>query len=99
MPTVPLLVYVVIFWACVAAGAWALIDAATRRADAYPAVTNQTKMFWLAVLGGGLAAQIIFPALGGSILGILGLAGIIAAIVYLVGVRPKLIEITRGPRY
>ena len=94
----PSFIYLVIYWACIVGGAWALIDAARRRTDAYPAATNQTKSFWLAVLGAGLAAQIIFPALSG-LLGMLGLAGIVAAIVYLVGVRPKLIEITRGPRY
>jgi hypothetical protein len=97
--TVPYYIYLVIYWACVVGGAWALIDAARRRSDAYPAVTNQTKQFWLILLAGGLLAQILFPALGAGLLGILGLAGIIAAIVYLVGVRPKLIEITRGPRY
>jgi hypothetical protein len=96
--TVPYYVYLAIYWICLLGGAWALIDAARRRKDAYAAVTNQTKQFWLLVLGGGLIAQIIFPALSG-LLGILGLAGIVAAIVYLVGVRPKLIEITRGSRY
>ena len=34
-----------------------------------------------------------------GLLGMLGLAGIIAAIVYLVGVRPKLIAVTRGSRF
>lgn len=98
MLAVPALVYQVIYWACLVGGVWALIDAARRRTDAYPAVTNQTKQFWLLVLGAGLLAQILFPAVGAGLLGILGLAGIIAAIVYLVGVRPKLIEVTRGPR-
>lgn len=99
MPAVPYAIYVVIFWACIGLGVWALIDAAVRRTDAFAAVTNQTKVFWIAILAGGLLAQYIFPALGAGILGILGLAGIVAAIVYLVGVRPKIIEITKGPRY
>lgn len=91
-------VYQVIYWGCLLGGAWALIDAFRRRPDAYPAAGSQTKQFWLLVLAGGLVAQILFPALNG-ILGMLGLAGIIASIVYLVGVRPKLIEVTRGPRW
>ena len=74
----------------------ALIDAVRRRADAFPAADRRTKNFWLALLGGGLGAQILFPALGGSILSIFGLAGIVAAIVYLVDVRKRLIEVTRG---
>lgn len=98
MPTVPLIVYVVIFWACIALGVVAFVDAVRRRTDAFPAADKQSKQFWLIVLGAGLLAQWLFPALG-SALGILGLAGIIASIVYLVGVRPKLIEVTRGPRW
>ena len=38
----------------------------------------------------------MFPALGGSLLSILGMAGIVAAIVYLVDVRRRLIEVTNG---
>ncbi len=96
--SVPALVYLVLYWACLGAGVWALIDAAVRRTDAYPAASTQSKQFWLILLGAGLAAQILFPALSG-LLGMLGLAGIIAAIVYLVGVRPKLIAVTRGSRF
>lgn len=94
----PWIVYVVIFWACLAMGVVALVDAIRRRPDSYPAADKQTKQFWLIVLGAGLLAQWLFPALG-SALGILGLAGIVASIVYLVGVRPKLIEVSRGPRW
>ena len=34
-----------------------------------------------------------------GILGMLGLAGIVASIVYLVDIRGKIISVTRGPRY
>jgi hypothetical protein len=95
---VPFGVYAAISYACVAMGLFALIDAATRRSDAFPAVGRQTKATWLGILGAGLAAQILFPALFGPI-AMLGLAGIVAAIVYLVDVRRRVIEITRGPRY
>ncbi|MFN8168898.1 MAG: DUF2516 family protein [Candidatus Nanopelagicales bacterium] len=88
--------YLAIYWTCIVLGVVALIDAARRRADAYPAADRRTKNFWLLLLVGGLAAQILFPALGGSILSILGLAGIVAAIVYLVDVRRRLIDVTRG---
>ena len=50
-------------------------------------------------LGGGVVAQILFPPVGGGLLSILGLAGVVASIVYLVDVRRRLIEVTRGPRY
>ncbi len=93
------LVYLAVYWICLGVGVVALIDAARRRADAFPASDSQTKQIWLGILGGGLAAQILFPAVGFGILSILGLAGIIAAIVYLVSVRRRLIEVTRGPRW
>lgn len=89
-------VYLAIYWACIIMGVVALVDALRHRADAYPAADRRTKNFWLALLGGGLAAQILFPALGGGIMSIFGLAGIVAAIVYLVDVRRRLAEVTRG---
>jgi hypothetical protein len=94
----PFGVYVVISYACMAMGLWALIDAATRRADAFPAADRQTKPIWLGILAGGLACQWIFPALFGPI-ALLGLAGIVAAIVYLVDVRRRVIEVSRGSRW
>ena len=94
----PFGVYVFISYACLAMGLWALVDAAIRPTDAYPAAGRQTKLIWLAILGGGLLAQWIFPALFGP-LAILGLAGIVAAIVYLVDVRRRVIEVSRGSRW
>ena len=94
----PIGVYLVISYACIAMGVWALIDAATRRADAFPAAGRQTKPIWLGILGAGVVCQWIFPALFGPI-AMLGLAGIVAAIVYLVDVRRRVIEVSRGSRW
>ena len=94
----PIGVYLFISYACIAMGLWALIDAATRRSDAFPAADRQTKPIWLGILAGGLACQWIFPALFGPI-ALLGLAGIVAAIVYLVDVRRRVIEVSRGSRW
>jgi hypothetical protein len=94
--TVPTYVYLAVYWACLLLGLVALVDAARRRPDAYVAAGKQTKPFWLAVLGGGLLAQIVFPVLGGGFLSILGGAGIVAAIVYLVDVRRRILEVLGG---
>lgn len=96
MIEVPTVVYLAVYWACIVLGVVALVDAAVRRADAYPAAGKQTKPMWLGILGAGLLCQIVFPVLGGGMLSILGMAGIVAAIVYLVDVRRRLIEVTRG---
>ena len=92
----PTYVYLAVYWACLLLGLVALVDAARRRPDAYVAAGKQTKPFWLAVLGGGLLAQIVFPVLGGGFLSILGGAGIVAAIVYLVDVRRRILEVLGG---
>jgi hypothetical protein len=87
----PIGVYLFISYACIALGLWALIDAATRRSDAFPAADRQTKPIWLGILAAGLACQWIFPALFGPIA--------LAAIVYLVDVRRRVIEVSRGSRW
>ena len=94
MLALPAAVYIVLYWICLGGTVFALIDAATRRADAFPAADRQTKPIWLGILAGSTALQLLFPGFG-----ILGLAAIVAAIVYLVDVRRRVIEVTRGPRY
>jgi hypothetical protein len=64
---------------------WALIDAATRPAAAFVAAGKQTKQTWLAILGVALFLCLI--GLGGF-LSLFGFIVVIAAIVYLVDVRP-----------
>jgi hypothetical protein len=71
--------------------AFALIDAAFRREDAYRAVDKQTKPFWLIVLGLAVVVAVIFP-----ILMFLPIIGLIATIVYMVDVRPAIRAISGG---
>jgi len=75
---------------------WALGDAATRPAGAFPAAGKQTKVIWLAILG--VAALVVVPGLlvGGGSLGLLGIASAVAAGVYLADVRPAVRGITPG---
>ena len=69
---------------------WALVDAITRPAAAYPAAGKLSKVAWVAIL----AAAVLLG--GGSVMGLLGIVGLIAAIVYLVDVRPAVREIRPG---
>jgi hypothetical protein len=65
----------------------ALVSAALQRPDAYPAAGKQTKTIWLGILGVGvLLALVLPPATGAPI-------AAAAAGVYLVDVRPKVLEI------
>lgn len=69
---------------------WALIDASVRPAEAYPAAGKLTKLAWVAILAAALV-------LGGfNALGLFGLVGAVAAIVYLVDVRPAVRELRPG---
>jgi len=72
---------------------FAFVDAATRREDAYRAVDKKTKQFWLIVLGLALGLDLL---LGASVFGILALVGLVAAIVYVVDVRPAIKQLTDG---
>ncbi|ORJ61019.1 hypothetical protein B5M45_12290 [Mycobacterium simiae] len=69
---------------------YAFVHAAMQRADAYTAADKLTKPVWLVILGGAVALTSIL----GFIFGVLGMAiAACAAGVYLVDVRPKLLEI------
>lgn len=76
----------VLFWAVLAATVYAFVHAAMQRPDAYTAVDKLTKPVWMVILG--------VSALLSWVLGIMGV--VIAAVatgVYLVDVRPKLLEV------
>ena len=72
------------------AQAYALVDAARHRPDAFPAVDRGTKTGWLIGLGLGVVAHMLIW----NPISLLNLLGIVAAIVYLVDVRPSLLAIT-----
>ncbi len=83
--------------------AWALIDALRYPAGAFTAAGKQSKPLWVGLLAGATAVGFLsLPAPVGvsftNALGFVSLAGIAAAGVYAVGVRPALRAIGRGPR-
>ena len=79
-------VLTVIFWLVLLATVYAFVHAAMQRPDAYTAADKLTKPVWLLILGGA--------ALLSWVLGVTGMAiAAVAAGVYLVDVRPKLLEI------
>ena len=66
--------------------AYAFVHAAMQRRDAYTAAEKLTKPVWLVLLGAGM--------LLGLVLGITGIAiAAVATGVYLVDVRPKLLDV------
>lgn len=84
------LVLVVLRIAVLVTAVYAFVHAAMQRSDAYTAAEKLTKPVWLVILGVAIAAlTLLYP-----LFGMLGIAlTATAAGVYLVDVRPKLLEV------
>jgi hypothetical protein len=68
-------------------GGYSFIHAAIQRPDAYTAAEKMTKPIWLAILGGTVVLAFVLGAPVGSAI------VICAAGIYLVDVRPKILEV------
>ncbi len=80
------LVLEVVFWMVTAVTIYAFVHAAMQRTDAYAAAEKLTKPVWLVILG--------VAGLLSLFLGVTGVAiAAVASGVYLVDVRPKLLEV------
>jgi uncharacterized membrane protein len=86
--------YGLLFLALLVVEILAVVDAASRRSEAFRAADKQSKAFWLTILG--LAAA--WNLLVSRGLGLLNLIGLVATIVYVVDVRPALRQLGRGGR-
>jgi hypothetical protein len=85
------LLLVALSWATVALAAWAFVDAVFRPATSFVAAGKLTKPAWAAITAvAGLLLWWQGP------LSFLGLPAVVAAVVYLVDVRPALRGLRRG---
>lgn len=87
----------IIKWCGVPVGVYAFLHALMQRPDAYTAIDRMTKPAWLGITAGGTVALILFGLAG--IGWILWIGGLVATLVYIVDVRPRLIEVQRGNRW
>nr|WP_036422051.1 DUF2516 family protein [Mycolicibacterium vinylchloridicum] len=80
------LVLQIVFWVVTVVTIYAFVHAAMQRPDAYTAAEKLTKPVWLVILGVAGVLSLF--------LGVMGVAiAAVAAGVYLVDVRPKLLEV------
>ena len=86
----PSMIMAVVSLAMFVAQAFAFVDAISHRADAYVAADKLTKNAWLIILGLAVAAHMLIW----SPLSLFNLVGIVAALVYIVDVRPALRSLT-----
>jgi hypothetical protein len=68
---------------------WALVDATLRPAQGFTAADKLTKAAWLWILGLAFVVDLVLPSM------FLMLAGTVAALVYLLDVRPAVASLTR----
>ena len=85
------LVFFVLYWGVLALTLWAFVDSLIRPANGFVAAGKLTKPGWAAITG--LAALILFWQ---GPMSFLGLPAVIAAVVYLVDVRPAVRGLRRG---
>jgi hypothetical protein len=71
---------------------WAFVDVLRTRPEAFPAAGKRTRGLWLAIVGVALAINVVLL----SPLNFINLIGSVAAIVYLVDVRPAVRAVGRG---
>ena len=93
--------FLVFFVAIFALTVWALVDCLTRPARAFPAADKRTRPFWLGILVAAVLVAFLAMPLGGpsSFFQFLALLAAVAAVVYLVDVRPAGRPYSgRGPR-
>ncbi|MGH3450057.1 MAG: DUF2516 family protein [Haloechinothrix sp.] len=94
MPQTAFWILEIIKWAALPVGVFAFVHAVVQRADAYAAADRMTKPAWAGITGAGTLALLLF---GPNNFGMLfWIAGLVAVLVYIVDVRPKLIEVQRG---
>jgi hypothetical protein len=83
--------YLILQWAVIALAGWALVDALIRPASSYVAAGKLTKPAW-----GAITALALMIAYFTRPLSLFWLPAVIAAVVYLVDVRPALRGLRRG---
>ncbi|MBB4686652.1 DUF2516 family protein [Amycolatopsis jiangsuensis] len=86
----------VIHWGSALVGLFAFVHALLQRSDAYSAADRKTKPIWMLITGGATLAMVLFDIRDLGL--IFWVPAMAATLVYLVDVRPRLIEVQRGRR-
>lgn len=85
-------ILIIVGWPASLAGIYAFVHALLQRADAFTAANKLSKPAWLGITGGATVVLLIFNT-PDTIVWIIGL---VAALVYIVDVKPKVTEVQKG---
>lgn len=85
-------ILIIVGWPASLVGIYAFVHALLQRADAFPAADKLTKVAWLGITGGATLVLVIFPTPDT----LLWIVGLVAALVYIVDVKPKVTEVQKG---
>lgn len=96
VPRLDELIYLIMYWAAIPVGIYALAHATLQRADAYTAADKLTKPAWVGITGGA-TALLLLNVLATQLL--FYLIALVAVLVYIVDVKPAVTEVQRGPRW
>ena len=80
-------VWVIAGWITFGLKVYAFVDVSRRPAEAFPFLNRLTKQNWYAITIASFVCHWLFGAWG-----LTGIAGLIACAIYLVDVRPKILE-------
>lgn len=72
---------------------WAFVDCLLQKQQVFPAVERQTKILWLVLTGIAALTGLVFDPLG-----LVGIAGVVIALIYLFEIKPRIQQLT-NPRY
>ncbi|QGK72463.1 DUF2516 family protein [Allosaccharopolyspora coralli] len=92
VPPLAVWILTIIWLAGIPVGIYAFVHALVQRADAFTAADKLSKPAWLGITGGGALVLALFQGPGT----IFWIAGLVATLIYIVDVRPKVTEVQKG---
>ena len=76
--------------------AWAFVSCLRARPDAFPAIGRSSKGLWLALTGAATLYSLGAVPLAAPPMGLIAIGAVVVTAVYLLDIRPRIAEITRG---
>lgn len=90
------IVYLVLDAALLVFATWAFVSCLRTRPDAFPAIGRSSKVLWAVLTGLSAVYALGAVATAAAPIGLFAIAATVITGVYMLDIRPKVIEITQG---